>query len=430
MTGPIDARQFAVQVVTRLRDAGYRALWAGGCVRDQLVGSTPKDYDVATNATPDQIRDVFGFRRTLPIGKAFGVITVLGPKSAGQIEVATFRQDADYSDGRHPDRVVFSTPEEDAQRRDFTINGLFYDPLEDRIIDYVGGQQDLQNRVLRAIGDPYERIAEDKLRMLRAVRFAATYQLKVDPATAEAVQQEAHEITVVSAERIAAELRRMLIHQNRRLAIELLRTSSLMRYVLPEIVELLGDSTDDQCIWENTMNMLDGLASPSFAIAFAVLVRSWVHAQGEPAEALTGLCRRLTLSNEERSAILFFLRHEPLVRQACQQPWPRLQRVLIEGEAVDLVTYCQAVARVEDADLSNIEFCQQKLALPRGQLDPPPLIGGDELQAAGLRRGPVYGRILNRIRDAQLDGKIDSREQAFDLAQQIYADEADQDINR
>lgn len=168
-------RQFAVEVVERLRTAGYEALWAGGCVRDQLLQRTPKDYDVATSAHPDQIRDVFGRRRTLPIGAAFGVITVLGPKSAGQIEVATFRQDATYSDGRHPDSVTFSTAEEDARRRDFTINGLFYDPLNEQVIDFVGGQQDIDRRVVRAIGDPYERIAEDKLRMLRAVRFSATF---------------------------------------------------------------------------------------------------------------------------------------------------------------------------------------------------------------------------------------------------------------
>src|SRR5262245_35516929 len=167
------ARQFAVEVVHRLRESGHQALWAGGCVRDQLMGQLPKDYDVATDAEPDRIREVFGKRRTLPIGAAFGVITVLGRKGAGQIDVATFRCDAAYSDGRHPDAVTFSDAEHDAQRRDFTINGLFYDPLEGRVIDYVGGQVDLEFRILRAIGNPSARIAEDKLRMLRAVRFAA-----------------------------------------------------------------------------------------------------------------------------------------------------------------------------------------------------------------------------------------------------------------
>src|SRR6187431_2793035 len=167
------AREFAVEVVRRLREAGLQALWAGGCVRDQLMGQLPKDYDVATDAAPERVREIFGQRRTLAIGAAFGVITVLGPKGAGQIDVATFRRDAAYSDGRHPDAVTFTDAEHDAQRRDFTINGVFYDPLEDRVIDYVGGQEDLTRRVIRAIGDPLARIAEDKLRMLRAVRFAA-----------------------------------------------------------------------------------------------------------------------------------------------------------------------------------------------------------------------------------------------------------------
>ncbi|MFN5709429.1 MAG: CCA tRNA nucleotidyltransferase, partial [Planctomycetota bacterium] len=173
-------REFAVQIVQRLQQAGFEAVWAGGCVRDMLLGLKPKDYDVATSALPEQIRDLFGHRQTLAIGASFGVITVLGPKSAGQVEVATFRQDAEYSDGRRPDSVHFSTAERDAQRRDFTINGMFYDPVQDVVLDFVEGRRDIDERVIRAIGNPEERIAEDKLRMLRAVRFAATYQFHLD----------------------------------------------------------------------------------------------------------------------------------------------------------------------------------------------------------------------------------------------------------
>src|SRR3954453_14301403 len=168
-------RAFALEIAQKLRAAGFEALWAGGCVRDELLGLTPKDYDVATSAKPDQIRDLFGRRRTLPIGASFGVITVLGPREAGQIEVATFRTDAAYSDGRHPDSVTFTTAEHDAERRDFTITGLFYDPVAEQVVDYVGGQEDLQAHILRAIGDPRLRLSEDNLRMLRAVRFAASF---------------------------------------------------------------------------------------------------------------------------------------------------------------------------------------------------------------------------------------------------------------
>src|SRR4249920_3694792 len=178
MPAPDHQRAFALEIAQKLRAAGFESLWAGGCVRDELLGIPPKDYDVATNATPDQIRDLFGHRRTLPIGAAFGVVTVLGPRHAGQIDVATFRSDATYSDGRHPDSVKFTSAEQDAERRDFTINGLFYDPVGGEVVDYVGGQQDLAGRVIRAIGDARLRLAEDKLRMLRAVRFAAAFEFE------------------------------------------------------------------------------------------------------------------------------------------------------------------------------------------------------------------------------------------------------------
>src|SRR5215468_7244346 len=189
-------REFALSVVRRLQKAGHQALWAGGCVRDELLGLVPKDYDVATDACPEQVRRLF--RRTIAVGMSFGVVEVLGPprgdapaNDAGplRVQVATFRSDVSYSDGRHPDEVVFSSPREDAVRRDFTINGMFFDPLENRLIDYVGGQEDLRARILRAIGDPRIRFAEDKLRMLRAVRIAAAFELTIEPLTAAAIKE-------------------------------------------------------------------------------------------------------------------------------------------------------------------------------------------------------------------------------------------------
>lgn len=186
-------RRFAKQVVEDLRAAGHEALWAGGCVRDGLLGIEPKDYDVATDAGPDRVREVFGRRRTIPVGAAFGVITVLGPKPCDPIEVATFRTDGEYRDGRHPESVRFTTAEEDAQRRDFTINGLFYDPIEERVIDYVGGEADLGGRTVRAIGDASARFGEDKLRMLRAVRFATTFGFDIEAETLAAIRAMAGE---------------------------------------------------------------------------------------------------------------------------------------------------------------------------------------------------------------------------------------------
>ena len=187
MVEPSAQRAFAVEVVRQLRAAGFEAVWAGGCVRDQLLGLNPKDYDVATNATPEQVREVFGRRKSIPVGAAFGVIAIVGPREAGVVEVATFRRDVGYSDGRRPDAVAFTTAEEDAQRRDFTINGLFYDPVDERVLDFVGGQADLKRGIVRAIGDARERFTEDKLRMLRAVRIAATFDFDIDPTTLAAV---------------------------------------------------------------------------------------------------------------------------------------------------------------------------------------------------------------------------------------------------
>src|SRR3954471_8146843 len=259
-------RDFALEIAQKLGAAGFEALWAGGCVRDELLGLTPKDYDVATSATPDQIRDLFGHRRTLAIGASFGVITVLGPKAAGQVEVATFRTDAAYSDGRHPDSVSFTTAEHDAQRRDFTINGLFYDPIAEKVVDYVNGEEDLKRHTIRAIGEPRLRLSEDKLRMLRAVRFAAAFNFEIDAETFRAIEEMAGQISTVSPERVGAELRRMLLDANRATALALLRESKLLLHVLPPLA-----NSSEQSFTE-TKRILHGLKQPSLATAFAALL--------------------------------------------------------------------------------------------------------------------------------------------------------------
>ena len=252
---PMNSRAFAIEVVQQLQQAGYQALWAGGCVRDQLLGLTPKDYDVATAATPDQVRDVFGHKRTLAIGASFGVITVLGPRSADPIEVATFRRDGGYSDGRRPDAVEYTDAKEDALRRDFTINGMFYDPAADQVIDFVGGQEDLAAKRIRAIGVADQRIEEDKLRMLRGVRFAAKHRFEIEDCTLQAIQRRATEISVVSKERIGAEMQRMLADPNRATAVKLLRETKLLAEVIPE-GQLLYASEDQ---WQQTLTQLEVL---------------------------------------------------------------------------------------------------------------------------------------------------------------------------
>jgi poly(A) polymerase len=257
----VTEREFAISVVQRLREAGFEALWAGGCVRDELLGLVPQDYDVATSANPDQVRRLF--RRSIAVGASFGVIEVLGPAGTPlAVEVATFRSDVSYSDGRRPDEVVFSSAPEDAQRRDFTINGMFMDPLSGKLIDFVGGEADLQARILRAIGEPERRFTEDKLRLLRGTRLAARFDLQIEPATEAAMRSMARHIAVVSAERIAEELRKMLLHPSRVRAMNLLLELGLAAVVLPEIVPMRGlpqglphAPTGD--LWDHVMRALE-----------------------------------------------------------------------------------------------------------------------------------------------------------------------------
>jgi poly(A) polymerase len=402
------ARDFAVEVVRRLRSSGHQALWAGGCVRDQLMGVAPKDYDVATDAAPDRIREIFGKRQTLAIGAAFGVITVLGPKNAGQLDVATFRRDSAYSDGRHPDSVTYSDAEHDAQRRDFTINGLFYDPLADQVVDYVGGQADLNRRVVRAIGDPLARISEDKLRMLRAVRFAARFDFALDDATRAAIEQQAHELVIVSAERVATELRLILTHLSRARGLELLAATGLLEVVLPESASLV--QSRDQ--WPGCLAILTALESPTFPMALAALLRE-LQLERPQADLAQIVFDRWKLSTGELEGVRKLLREESLIRTASRQPWPKLQRVLIAPRSDELLGFCHAVAKVLDGSKAEIDFCRAKLALPPEQLNPPPLITGDDLQRLGLPPGPAYRELLDAVRDAQLDQRLATRDDAL-----------------
>jgi poly(A) polymerase len=424
---PQRARDFAVEVVRRLRAAGYAALWAGGCVRDRLLQLDPKDYDVATDALPEQIRAIFGHRKTLAIGQAFGVITVLGPRGAGQIEIATFRRDGGYRDGRHPDRVTFCDAREDALRRDFTINGMFFDPLENRVVDYVGGQADLQRGVVRAIGDPAARIAEDKLRMLRAVRFAATFQFALDPGTQAAIQRHAEDIVVVSAERIGGEVRRMLVDRHRAKAVELLAVCGLLTQVFPELSGLgspAAAAASPPDAWQITLAVLRALQTCRFSVALAALVREALAGRPDGPDAIERLCQRLKLSTADRKETEFLLRHEAAIRAARSLPWPQLQRILIQDGAADLVRYARAVAEVVDGHTVEIDYAAQCLARPIAQLNPPPLLTGDDLRRLGLPPGPGYRQILAAVRDAQLEQRIGSAEEAQDLALRLAASAA------
>ncbi|MCI0492933.1 MAG: CCA tRNA nucleotidyltransferase [Planctomycetes bacterium] len=420
MLSPIAQRDFALAIVRKLRAAGFEAMWAGGCVRDRLLGLESKDYDVATSAAPEQIRTVFGRRRTLTIGAAFGVVTVLGPRAAGQIEVATFRTDAAYSDGRHPDSVAFTDAQHDAARRDFTINGLFFDPLSNEIIDYVGGQQDLKQRLVRAIGDPRLRFGEDKLRMLRAVRFAASFGFTIEDATLHAIQDMASEVTAVSAERIGMEIRRILVDPNRTIGLELLRATTLLPRILPEVAAL------DASAWGETMRVLSQLREPSLPLAMAALLSREqgvsdaasdlkLPAPGSAAHA-NDLGRRLRYTNKEIDRVAWLLTQLPIVKRARETRWPQLQRILIHDGAIELLALHEAIAGPDDMALV---FCRERLAWPAERLNPPPLIDGSDLIRQGIPPGPRFAMLLEHVRDAQLEGTIHSRDEALALADRL-----------
>ncbi len=403
----MDSRQFASEVVNQLQQAGFQALWAGGCVRDQLLGLTPKDYDVATAATPEQVQNVFGNRRTLAIGASFGVITVLGPRGVQPIEVATFRRDVGYSDGRRPDAVEFTDAREDALRRDFTINGMFYDPINDRVLDFVGGQQDLQQQQVRAIGNPHLRIEEDKLRMLRGVRFASTFEFAIETATYRAIGQHAAELHVVSGERIGAEMRRMLTHPNRAVAVQMLRVTNLLAEMLDDGQRLY----DDELRWQETLDALKQLKVKDFSAAAAILLAPIIQQEG-----LDRIVQRWKLSNEERRAIGWATDHWRLLDQADSVPWSQAQPWLIDPN----IATGLAVLGAWRPESTGLKFCQARLAWPQSQLDPQPLIGGQQLIQAGIRPGPQFKTVLDEIRQRQLDGQLDTAEQALAFAMERF----------
>lgn len=411
MEGQITQREFALEVVRRLRSAGHEALWAGGCVRDQLLGLAPKDYDVATSARPEEVRELFGTRRTLAIGAAFGVIAVLARRPLHPIDVATFRSDGDYLDGRRPASVAFTDARHDAERRDFTINGLFFDPVSAEVVDYVGGVADLKARVLRAIGDPLKRFSEDKLRLLRAVRFAATYELTFDPATFRAVQAMAGDVGQVSGERIGAELRRIIVHRSRSRGAALLSASGLASPLLPEVAPhaLANDE-----LWLVALKRLEQLADATVPLGLAALLFGMV----DPGD-VRQLGQRLRLSNKEVDRTMWLLEHLPAMLDAASLPWPRLQRLLVHDGRDELLALQASILPANDPGLAR---CREQLALPSEELNPPPLVTGDDLLRNGVRAGRQFTQLLEHLRDQQLDGALLTAEDALRAAQRWMAE--------
>ena len=404
VSDPSQAKEFARSVVDRLRAAGHEALWAGGCVRDELLGRTPADYDVATSATPDVVRALFGRSRTLAVGAAFGVITIVGPRGSGQVEVTTFRTDAAYTDGRHPAGVTFSTAADDAQRRDFTINGLFMDPRTGEVHDHVGGRADLEAGIVRAIGVPALRFGEDHLRMLRAVRFAAGFGFLLDAETRAAIERLAPRAATVSPERIAAELRAMLARPGRGNALELLADTGLAPVVLPELSPP-NASTAGRERWRLMARVIDALDEPSLEVGLAIL------AEGAPG-ALPAVVDRLRLSNREGGSACWLRAaiDELAPRSAddllMDRPWSTVQPWLANRDAPLLADVLRARAAVAGGSSEIAVWVSACLQRPRAELDPPPLLSGHDLIRAGCSPGPALGETLARLRALQLDGLL------------------------
>lgn len=402
--------KLALSTIAKLSSAGYIAYLAGGCVRDALMGRIPKDYDVATDARPEQIQALFGKNRTIAIGASFGVISVLGSRAQGDdpVEVATFRSDGVYSDGRRPDTVQFCSPEQDAQRRDFTINGMFFDPAAGNVIDFVHGIDDLAAKQVRAIRDPDQRFQEDKLRLLRAVRFAATYQFQLEQNTLDAIQRSAADVTVCSGERIGAEMIRILADPTASTGLCLLMQTKLADAAIPEIASTLAEES----VLKRICQLLDYCESYNFPARLALLLSS------DPAHAspnLTRMTKLWHLSNELRDATLVAIDDAEKLLQADNLKWSELQPLLVKRYSRASVAAVRAMSLLESHFSAAVVRINLALQLPPEQLDPPPLLTGNDLIQMGLNPGPEFKRILQTIRNAQLDGEIARLDEAKTL---------------
>lgn len=437
-------RLLAIKIIRRLGRRGHEALLAGGCVRDRLLGKRPKDYDVATSASPEEVQELFP--KTLAIGARFGVIVVLEDKA--RVEVATFRSDEAYRDGRHPSGVWFTSAEEDARRRDFTINALFYDPLRRKTIDYVGGQRDLERGLVRAVGNAEHRFREDHLRMLRAVRFAARLGFRLAPATSRAIRQLAPLIRKTSGERTRDELAMILTDESRSRAMELARRLGLLQEILPEVAATKGCRQGrvhpEGDVWRHTMLCLEALQRPDFITALATLlhdigkvptadysgggVRFYSHPQ-VGAEMARKIARRLRLSAAETERLTWAVRHHLDFLYVREMRPATLKRLFGNPHFPTLLAVHRADALGSRCTLADHRYVMRVYRkLTAEQLKPRPLVGGRDVLALGLGPGPAVGRVLRTLYDEQLDGHLETRRQAMSRARQLVGEEISKEI--
>ena len=440
MTNPlIDGNLWrgALEVCQVLRDAGHRTLLAGGCVRDLLLGATPKDCDIATSARPEETAKLF--HSVIGVGAAFGMQIVTRP--AANYEVATFRHDGPYTDGRHPSHVEFLGEEEDARRRDFTINALFYDPETKAIIDYVGGQQDLRDGIVRAVGEPCARFEEDHLRLLRAVRFAARLDFSIETETRDAITKGARSIRQTSPERVCDELTKMLLEGGAKRAFELMDETELLAEVLPEIARMKGVDQPPEYhpegdVFVHTLLLLDSLRAPSPTLAVGALL----HDVGKPVtQTVEGrirfnlhdkagvriseeICGRLRMSNYDTERISWLVGRHMRVAAAPEMRASKLKRLVREEGFTELLELFRLDCIASHNKLGTYEWLKDYAEnLQPEETRPARLLTGRDLIAMGYRPGPLFKEILRAVEDAQLEGEIGSSEEARGMVHRRWA---------
>ncbi|MGH9790373.1 MAG: CCA tRNA nucleotidyltransferase [Candidatus Acidiferrales bacterium] len=441
-TNSTAARRLAERICETLHGRGHQAYLVGGCVRDLLLGREPSDYDVATDARPQRVEEIFP--GAIGVGAQFGVMIV--PDDGAQVEVATFRSDVGYSDGRHPDRVEYSaTPQEDVLRRDFTINGLLMHARSGEVLDFVSGQADLRAGIIRAIGNPRQRFAEDKLRMARAVRFAARFGYRIEPETFAAIREMAPQISQVSAERLRDEITRMLTEGAARRAFELLEDARLLAVLLPEIARMKGVEQPPQFhpegdVWIHTRLMLEGLAAGcSPTLAWGVLL----HDAGKPptfappegpegrirfdghvevgARMAEEICGRLRFSNEDTAQIVALVAHHLRFKDVPQMRASTLKRFVRLAKFEEHLELHRLDCQSSHRNLENYEFvCRFLAETPPEQVRPPRLITGDDLRELGYAPGPPFKEMLQAVEDAQLEGRLKTRDHALEFIREAY----------
>jgi poly(A) polymerase len=418
-------KEAAISICRRLQESGHRALLAGGCVRDLLLGRPPQDYDIATDAKPQRVAELF--EKTIGVGAAFGVQLVVLPE--GHFEVATFRKDGPYLDGRHPSTVEFLSEKEDAMRRDFTINAMFLEPETNEVVDYVGGKSDLERKVVRAVGDPRKRFEEDHLRQLRAVRFAARFQFNIDPGTMTAIRELKSSIHRTSAERIRDEVTKMLCEGAAKRAFELLDETGLLEEILPEISAMKGveqppDYHPEGDVFTHTLLLLEQLNGHPMTLAYGALL----HDVGKPptktvedrirfnahdavgAKIARSICNRFHMSNEETYEIVWLVAQHMRLGAIQQMREAKRKRFVREAGFPHLLELCRMDCMASHRDLGLVHWVEKYMAsLKPEELRPTPLITGEDLIRLGYPPGPLFAEIKQAVEDAQLEGTLRTR---------------------